>query len=316
MFHRLQVIVNDLKRLGEKVEDKDFSHKFLRCLLPRFDTLVTILVRDGLETMTPNQVLGDVVTQDTYLVERDGGIQEEEKKKKSVAFKASTSSSMSKGKAKKEESSEDEGSSAHDDEEEMALFVRRFDKFIKKKGYGARRRKASSKNKEELRRCFKCKSKEHLIEDCPYNSDNDDDNKKDKKKEKKENEKKMTLKKKKMGHSYCVTWDSDASSSNDDDDSDDERKTTMKKGHASIAIHDKPSLFDTPSSTCFMAKAIKVQSDDKSDNDSEDEEEPSKEELFAMLEDAHSYMEKKRKEYKELRKCLLGVVGWAERPAP
>jgi hypothetical protein len=31
MFYRLQVIVNDLKELGEKVEDKDFSHKFLMC---------------------------------------------------------------------------------------------------------------------------------------------------------------------------------------------------------------------------------------------------------------------------------------------
>jgi hypothetical protein len=41
-----------------------------------------------------------------------------------------------------------------------------------------------------------------------------------------------------------VTWDSDASSS-DDDDSDDD-KTTKKKGHASIAIQEKPSLFDTP----------------------------------------------------------------------
>jgi hypothetical protein len=32
MFHRLQVLVNDLKALGEEVKDKDFSHKFLRCL--------------------------------------------------------------------------------------------------------------------------------------------------------------------------------------------------------------------------------------------------------------------------------------------
>ena len=32
MFHKLQVVVNDLKALGEKVEDKDFSHKSLRCL--------------------------------------------------------------------------------------------------------------------------------------------------------------------------------------------------------------------------------------------------------------------------------------------
>ena len=32
IFHRLQVLVNDLKTLGEEVKDKDFSHKFLRCL--------------------------------------------------------------------------------------------------------------------------------------------------------------------------------------------------------------------------------------------------------------------------------------------
>ena len=52
-----------------------------------------------------------------------------------------------------------------------------------------------------------------------------------------------------------VTWDSDTSSS-DDDDSDDD-KTTKKKSLASIAINEKSSLFDTPS-TCFMAKATKV----------------------------------------------------------
>ena len=57
MFHRLQVLVNDLKALGEGVKDKDFSDKFLRCLPSRFGTLVTILVRSGLDTMTPNQVL-------------------------------------------------------------------------------------------------------------------------------------------------------------------------------------------------------------------------------------------------------------------
>ena len=72
-----------------------------------------------------------------------------------------------------------------------------------------------------------------------------------------------------------VTWDSDACSSDDDDNSDD-HKTTKKKVLASIAINEKPSLFDSPS--CFMAKATKVQScDDKSDeehvNDNEHENE-------------------------------------------
>jgi hypothetical protein len=57
--------------------------------------------------MTPNQVLGDVMTDDTY---RDDDEKEEkekkDEKKKSVVFKATPS----KGKAKQDSSCEDEGS--------------------------------------------------------------------------------------------------------------------------------------------------------------------------------------------------------------
>jgi hypothetical protein len=60
MVYRLQVLVNDLKALREEVKDKDFSHKFLRCLLSRFGTLVTILARSDLDTRTPNHVLEDM----------------------------------------------------------------------------------------------------------------------------------------------------------------------------------------------------------------------------------------------------------------
>jgi hypothetical protein len=79
MFHRLQVLVYDLKALDEEVKDKDFSHKFLRCLPSRFSTLVTILVRSGLDIMTQNQVLGDVMTDDTY---RDADEKEGKKNEK------------------------------------------------------------------------------------------------------------------------------------------------------------------------------------------------------------------------------------------
>ena len=104
------MLVNDLKALGEEVKDKDFSHKFLGCLPSRFGMLVTLLIRSGLDTITPNQVLGDVITDDTY---RDDDEKEEKEKKdekkdekKSVAFKATSS----KGKAKQDTSSNDEGS--------------------------------------------------------------------------------------------------------------------------------------------------------------------------------------------------------------
>jgi hypothetical protein len=227
-----------------------------------------------------------------------------------VTFKATSS----KDKAKQESSSKDKDLSFDEmDDEKMALFVKRFGKFMVKKGYHARRKKSSSKNKEETRRCFKCGSKDHLVAQCTYNSDNDDDDKKSKKKDKKEKEKKdkMTFKKKKKkGGSYVVTWDSNASSS-DDDDSDDD-KTTKKKVLASIAINEKPSLFDTLS--CFMVKATKVQTcdngcdkehDNKSESDNDDE--PTKDELLDMLDDAKEHFDIKRRECKDLRKELKAL---------
>jgi hypothetical protein len=220
-----------------------------------------------------------------------------------VAFKATSSS---KCKAKQDTSCEDDDSSFDDmDDEKMALFVKRFSKFMLKKGYRARRKKSLSKNKEESRRCFKCGSKGHLIDQCPYNNENKDDDKKGKKKDKD----KMTIKKKKGG-SYVVTWVSYASSS-DDDDSDDD-KTTKKKAFASITINDKSSLFDTPS-TCFMAKATKVQTCDdryneEHDNESEsDDDEPTKDELIDMLEDIKEYFDINRRECKDLRKKLKAL---------
>jgi hypothetical protein len=62
MFHHLQVIVNDLKALEEKINDDNVFHRFLMCLHPRFETLRLNIIRGGLKQLTPNQVLGDVMT--------------------------------------------------------------------------------------------------------------------------------------------------------------------------------------------------------------------------------------------------------------
>jgi len=43
MFNRMNDIVNELKGLGFEVPNDDFSHKFLRCLPERYDTIVTLL---------------------------------------------------------------------------------------------------------------------------------------------------------------------------------------------------------------------------------------------------------------------------------
>ena len=120
----------------------------------------------------------------------------------------------------------------------------------------------------------------------------------------------MTFKKKKKkGGSYVVTWDSDASS-NGDDSSYDDKKASIKKALASIAINNKPSLFDTPS--CFMAMGSKVKHDESENDDSEsenysDDDEFSNEQLINMLEQADSIINKKNKKCKELQKKLSAL---------
>jgi hypothetical protein len=47
MFNQLNDIVNELKGIGFDVLDVDFSHKFLRSLYERYDTIVTLLVRSN-----------------------------------------------------------------------------------------------------------------------------------------------------------------------------------------------------------------------------------------------------------------------------
>ena len=47
MFHRLHVIVNDLKALGEKIKDEDISHWFLMCLPLRHEMLRMLIIRSS-----------------------------------------------------------------------------------------------------------------------------------------------------------------------------------------------------------------------------------------------------------------------------
>jgi hypothetical protein len=101
-----------------------------------------------------------------------------------------------------------------------------------------------------------------------------------------------------------VTWDNDGSSDGD--------KKSIKKALASIAINNKPSIFDTPS-TCLMAKPTNVKydvSDDDCDSDdcrNDDDEEYTKEELLDMCEQVHTCFEKKRNECKELLKKIKSL---------
>jgi hypothetical protein len=125
MFNRLNKIVNELKNLGYDVPNEDFSHKFLRCLPEKYDVIVAMLVREDLK-MTPTQVLGEVTTHEIFKKsqQRAHGISNDDGKK-SIALKAQPS------KEEKINDSDDEDNL----DEKMALFVRKFKKFMKNKNF-------------------------------------------------------------------------------------------------------------------------------------------------------------------------------------
>jgi hypothetical protein len=153
--------------------------------------------------------------------------------------------------------------------------------------------------KDHVSLCFECRSPNHIAANYPYKNDNEED-------EKDKKEKKMTFKKKKKKSRYVVTWDCDCTNDSDDVDSSDDDKRSIKKALASIAIHNKLSLFDTPSA-CLMAKPTKVKYDESDDCRSDDEEDYSKDELIKICEQLSTGYEKKRKECKALQKELKAL---------
>jgi hypothetical protein len=150
-FFCLNNIVNKLKDLGFDVPKVDISHQFLRALPPKYETIATLLVRSNLKTITPSEVLGEVLTHDIFKQS-----QEElhdnlyEDKKKIMAFKAKTSND------------DDSETNTNDD---VALMVKKFKRFMKKKGYhggSSKSDKSYSKNPFAKKKCFECGEMGHI----------------------------------------------------------------------------------------------------------------------------------------------------------
>ena len=159
MFSRLNNIVNELKGLGVDVGNMDISHKFLRALPSRYDTIVTLLVKTDLKKTSPSEILGEILTHDMFKEDQEES-QNEAKidKKKIIAFKAKVS--------KKSSDDESEGST----DEDVALIVKRFKKFMKKKkGFGCGQYKSggsSSKNPFAKKKCYECGEIGHISTNC------------------------------------------------------------------------------------------------------------------------------------------------------
>jgi hypothetical protein len=102
----------------------------------------------------------------------------------------------------------------------MALFVKKFRKYIKKKKFS----KGDKKLKSTIKRtCYNCGKHSHFIDNCPFERRDDDEDKKKRKPYKKDKGYKMSdkpYKKKSYGETHIgQEWESNDQSSNSDSDS-------------------------------------------------------------------------------------------------
>jgi hypothetical protein len=168
-FSCLNNIVNELKDLKFDVPKVDISHKFLRALPPKFETIVTLLVRSDLNKISPSEVLSKVLTHDIFKQSQEelhSNLHED--KKKIVAFKAKVSND-----------DDHDGDSETSTDDDVALMIK---KFMKKKGYqggSSKSDKSYSKNPFAKKECFECGEMGHISTNCK-NKDEDNSSKKKK----------------------------------------------------------------------------------------------------------------------------------------
>jgi hypothetical protein len=159
--------VNELKDLKFDVPNVDISHKFFRALPPKYGTIVTLLVRSNLKTISPSEILGEILTHDIFKQsEEELHDNLHEDKKKIVAFKAKTS-----------KDDDHDGDSETSTDDDIALMVK---KFMKKKGYqggSSKDNKSYSKNPFVKKKCFECGEMSYMSTNYK-NKDEDNSNKK------------------------------------------------------------------------------------------------------------------------------------------
>jgi hypothetical protein len=144
-----------------------------------------------LTTTSPTEVLGEILTQDIFKRSQAEAMSLSKKVKgESIALKAKASKAIEK------EESEDEGNGSESNEE-LALYVKKFNKFIGKKKGQPRRGQKSRRNAFNDRKCFECGEPGHIAMNCPSKKnkgkDGDDKNKK-------------FYHKNKDGKAYLVEW--------------------------------------------------------------------------------------------------------------
>jgi hypothetical protein len=174
MFNRLKKLVNKARALwSKKWTDRMLTERLMMAYTPMNYIVVALICQDlAYKKMTSDDVLGWIMNHEMNIQEANNiknlykGVSTS--KKQDIALKAKKSKKkkvLIESPSEEEKEEEEEDSEREYDEDEMALFIKKFNKFIKKRRpyKGERKEKPRSK-----RVCYNCGKIGHFIAQCPY----------------------------------------------------------------------------------------------------------------------------------------------------
>jgi hypothetical protein len=259
-FNLLKKMVNKAKFLGSKKwTDHLLTERLMRAYTPMNYNVVDLIYQDPTYMrMTSDDVLERIINHEMYIEEANHiknlykGVST--KQKQEIALKASKNKQVVIESSSEEEKEEEDISEC--DAEEMALFMRKFNKYMNKKKLSKGDKKFNIKSTTK-RICYNYGKHGHFIANGPLEYRDDDDDKKKSifyKKDKGYKKSDKPYKKKCYGEAHIgQEWDSNDESYNSDNDG----VTTLAiKGTTSLS----KSLFSKLNKgkyTCLMAKERK-----------------------------------------------------------
>jgi hypothetical protein len=186
MFNRLKKLVNKARALGSKKwTDCMSTERLMMAYTPMNYNVVALIHQDPTyKKMTSNDVLGRIMNHEMNIQEANNiknlykGISTS--KKKDIALQANKSKRkkvMIENPSEEEEEEEEKDNEREYDEDDVALFIKKFNKFIKKKRPYKGERKENSRSKRE---CYNCVKNGHFIAKCPYERKVEDNDKRKK----------------------------------------------------------------------------------------------------------------------------------------
>lgn len=249
MFDRLMILVNDIRALGSNDwNDYKVTKKMLRAFSPRNMTFATMIRREkSFKKMTPTQLLSELLHHDLY--EKHIATSLGKKVKSGACEEVEAKIKTPKAK-KKEESSEEEST-----DEELALLMRNFKSFMKKR-YFKKNFGDKDKRRPKKRLCYECGENGHFIAECPNKKNKDKEENKRNKYGREEKRRDYKKKYQKQGH-FVMERNSN------DEDSEDEGVATLaiQKPSSSTRLFNNLSDDDEDhASLCLMARGTKVKS--------------------------------------------------------